>query len=108
MTQIFDEDLPPLLPKRPPSASEVKRILRAVATIILAAFAVEDAVKPSKKASVKKKRRAKTRPQAKRYISRKDLKRAVKAVRAKRSPKKKYAIKAKRTTRSSKKKAKRK
>lgn len=102
MSQIWGE-----LPPRTPSPADVKRILRAVATIILGAFAEEE-VKPSKKASVKKKRKAKTKPQAKRYISRKDLKRAVKAVRSKRTPKKKYAIKAKRTTRSSKKKAKRK
>lgn len=82
MTQIFDEL--PLLPKRTPNPAEVKRILRAVATIILAAFVEEETVKPSKKASVKKKRQAKAK-----------------------KPKKKYPVKAKRSTRSPKKKAKR-
>lgn len=81
MSQIWGE-----LPPRTPSPADVKRILRAVATIILGAFAEEE-VKPSKKASSKKKG---SKP------------------RAKRKTKKKYAIKAKRTTRSSKKKAKRK
>jgi hypothetical protein len=70
----------------PPSPTEVKRILRAVATIILAAF-VEEEAKPSKKASAKKKKGRKAK--------------------APRKTKKKYAIKAKRSTRSSKKKAKR-
>jgi hypothetical protein len=83
MTQLFD-DFPP--PGRP-SATEVKRILRAVATIILAAFVEEEAVKPSKKASAKKKGRKAKAP---------------------RKTKKKYAVKAKRSTRSSKKKAERK
>ena len=87
------ETFPPTaLPTGAPSATEVKRILRAVATIILAAFVEEEAVKPSKKASQKtrkKKRRRVAMPKA-------------------HSAKKKYAVKAKRTPRSAKKKVKRK
>jgi hypothetical protein len=84
VTGVFSE-----LPPRTPSPTEVKRILRAVATIILAAFVEEEAgkVKPSKKASQKKRGRK---------------------AKASRKTKKKYVIKAKRSTRSSKKKARRK
>lgn len=74
-----------------PSPAEVKRILRAVATIILAAFVEDDEVKPSKKASAKKKRKAQAMP-----------KRA-----SKKKPVKKAAVKTKRPTRPSKKKVKR-
>ncbi len=84
----MSQELPKFPPMGSPSPLEVKRILRAVATIILAAFAGEEAVKPSKKASQK------TRKKKQRRVA------------MPKRPTKKYAVKAKRTTRSSKKKAK--
>ena len=52
MSEFFDERHSSA--RRTPTAGEMKRILRAVAMIILAAFVEEEAVKPSKKASAKK------------------------------------------------------